>query len=151
MDKEERIRTKQIATPAKNEHVVQLSRFEVSMWQQQDHSHPYAGPSSYYPPQQQEPLQFYGQSQDYYSAARSSLDGHVQGSMSQQPAGFGGNIQSQGGWWTAFGTGGIEGEAPLLEGKLDIYLSGQIELTLPSSFRTWHQFPPHTCQNPHSA
>ena len=88
------------------------------MWQQQqDHSNPYAGPSSYYPPQQQEPLQFYAQSQDYYSASRSSLDGHVQGSMlSQQPAGFGGNIQSQGGWWTAFGTGGIEGEPPLLEG-----------------------------------
>ena len=87
------------------------------MWQQQDHSNVYAGPSSYYPPQQQEPLQFYAQSQDYYSAARSSLDGHVQGSISQQPAGFGGNIQSQGGWWTAFGTGGIEGEPPLLEGE----------------------------------
>ena len=88
------------------------------MWQQQqDQSNLYAGPSSYYPPQQQEPLQFYAQSQDYYSAARSSLDGHVQGSISQHPAGFGGNIQSQGGWWTAFGTGGIEGEPPLLEGE----------------------------------
>lgn len=85
------------------------------MWQQQDHSNPYAGPSSYYPSQQQEPLQFYAQSQDYYSAARSSLDGHVQGSISQQPAGFGGNIQPQSGWWTAFGTGGMEGEPPLLE------------------------------------
>jgi hypothetical protein len=31
---------------------------------------------------------------------------------------FGGNIQQQpGGWWTAFGTGGFEGEPPLLEGK----------------------------------
>lgn len=90
------------------------------MWQQQqDHSNPYAGPSSYYPPQQQEPLQFYAQPQDYYSAARSSLDGHVQGSISQQPAGFGGNIQSQGGWWTAFGTGGTEGEPPLLEGEFN--------------------------------
>ena len=90
------------------------------MWQQQDHSNPYAGPSSYYPPQQQEPLQFYAQPQDYYPTARSSLDGNVQGSMSQQPVGFGGNIQSQGGWWTAFGTGGIEGEPPLLEGEFDI-------------------------------
>jgi len=35
--------------------------------------------------------------------------------MSQQSAAFGGNIQPQGGWWTAFGTGGIEGEPPLLE------------------------------------
>jgi len=84
------------------------------MWQQQQD--PYAGPSSYYPAQQQEPLQFYAQSQDYYPTARSSLDGHVQGSMSsQQSAAFGGNIQPQGGWWTAFGTGGIEGEPPLLE------------------------------------
>jgi len=31
-------------------------------------------------------------------------------------AGFGGNIQaSPGGWWSAFGTGGFEGEPPLLE------------------------------------
>ena len=98
------------------------------MWQQQqDHSNLYAGPS-YYPPQQQEPLQFYAQSQDYYSAARSSLDGHVQGSMSQQPAGFGGNIQSQGGWWTAFGTGGIEGEPPLLEGEFSTMLPPKVKL-----------------------
>ena len=32
------------------------------------------------------------------------------------PPGYGGNIQSSGGWWTAFGTGGLEGEPPLLEG-----------------------------------
>ncbi len=30
--------------------------------------------------------------------------------------GYGGNIQPAGGWWTAFGTGGFEGEPPLLEG-----------------------------------
>lgn len=34
---------------------------------------------------------------------------------------FSGNIQPQlgrGPWWTAFGTGGFEGEPPLLEGTL---------------------------------
>lgn len=31
-------------------------------------------------------------------------------------SGFGGNIQPVGPWWTAFGTGGLEGEPPLLEG-----------------------------------
>ena len=121
------------------------------MWQQQQDSNPYAGPSSYYPPQQQEPLQFYAQSQDYYTA-RSSLDGHVQGSMlSQQPAGFGGNIQSQGGWWTAFGTGGMEGEPPLLEGEFSTISLPRSSQINPPSLRTWYQFPPHTCQNPHSA
>ena len=31
---------------------------------------------------------------------------------------YGGSIQQQpGGWWTAFGTGGFEGEPPLLEGE----------------------------------
>lgn len=86
------------------------------MWQQ-DHN-AYASSSSNYYPQQQpaEQLQFYAQSQDYYAASRSSLDSQVQGSMAQ-PA-FGGNIQSQGAWWTAFGTGGVEGEPPLLEGEL---------------------------------
>ena len=104
----------------RNEHVLQHLVPSIMWQQQQDQSNLYAGPSSYYPPQQQEPLQFYAQSQDYYSAARSSLDGHVQGSISQHPASFGGNIQSQGGWWTAFGTGGIEGEPPLLEGEFSI-------------------------------
>jgi len=39
------------------------------------------------------------------------------GSMAQHgpSPGYGGNIQIQGGWWTAFGTGGFEGEPPLLE------------------------------------
>lgn len=85
------------------------------MWQQ-DNSNLYAASSSYYPQPQQEPLQFYSQPQEYYVASRTSLDAHVQGSIAQQPAGFGGNIQPQGAWWTAFGTGGIEGEPPLLEG-----------------------------------
>jgi len=35
--------------------------------------------------------------------------------MDASGSGFGGNIQPVGGWWTAFGTGGFEGEPPLLE------------------------------------
>ncbi|KAI0314095.1 Yip1-domain-containing protein [Amylostereum chailletii] len=88
------------------------------MWQ--DSPNPY-GPSSsqnsYYT-QPQEPLQFYDQS-SFYPGSRTSLEGNVgaQGSISQPAAGpaFGGSIQPVGGWWTAFGTGGFEGEPPLLE------------------------------------
>ena len=91
------------------------SATHLNMWQQDNN--PYASSSNYYPQQQPaEQLQFYAQTQDYYAASRSSLDSQVQGSMSQ-PA-FGGNMQNQGAWWTAFGTGGVEGEPPLLEGKL---------------------------------
>lgn len=68
------------------------------------------------------PLQFYAPSPvgtTFYPGSRSSLEGNVgaQGSMAQQGAvpTYGGNIQSAGGWWTAFGTGGLEGEPPLLE------------------------------------
>ncbi|GBE80990.1 Yip1-domain-containing protein [Sparassis latifolia] len=68
------------------------------------------------------PLQFYAPSpvgSSFYPGSRSSLEGNVgaQGPISQQgvPPGYGGNIQSAGGWWTAFGTGGFEGEPPLLE------------------------------------
>ena len=39
----------------------------------------------------------------------------AQGSI-QQGGGYTGNLQPVGGWWTAFGTGGFEGEPPLLEG-----------------------------------
>lgn len=41
----------------------------------------------------------------------------AQGPMGQHSdtSGYGGNIQPVGGWWTAFGTGGFEGEPPLLE------------------------------------
>ncbi|KAA1471309.1 Yip1-domain-containing protein [Dentipellis sp. KUC8613] len=63
------------------------------------------------------PLQFYDQS-SFYPGSRSSLEGNVgaQGSIAQQGvANYGGNIQPAGGWWTAFGTGGFEGEPPLLE------------------------------------
>lgn len=65
------------------------------------------------------PLQFYDQS-SFYPGSRSSLEGNVaaaQGPIVQPgTAGYTGNIQPAGGWWTAFGTGGFEGEPPLLEG-----------------------------------
>ena len=102
------------------------------MWQ--ENNNPYGASSShnsYYaqsPPtaSPNPPLQFYAAGPDqsqFYPGSRSSLEGNVgvQGSISHQgvPAGYGGNIaQPVGGWWTAFGTGGFEGEPPLLEGKL---------------------------------
>jgi hypothetical protein len=65
------------------------------------------------------PLQFYDQA-SFYPGSRSSLEGNVaaaQGPIVQPgTAGYTGNIQPIGGWWTAFGTGGFEGEPPLLEG-----------------------------------
>lgn len=78
----------------------------------------------YQPPQpsQAVPLQFYqpqpGQD-GFYAGSRPSLDGNVmpQGSISSQPAqSYGGTIQPASSWLSAFGTGGFEGEPPLLEG-----------------------------------
>jgi hypothetical protein len=104
------------------------------MWQ--DTTNPYGASSShsqYYAqppsgPSQPVPLQFFAPGtvndlNNFYLSSRSSLEGTVgpQGSISQHavpPAGFGGNIQPVGGWWTAFGTGGFEGEPPLLEGAV---------------------------------
>ncbi|KAI0342101.1 Yip1-domain-containing protein [Trametopsis cervina] len=67
------------------------------------------------------PLQFYAPSpvsNSFFTGSRTSLDGNVgaQGNIATQgvPPAYGGNIQA-GGWWTAFGTGGLEGEPPLLE------------------------------------
>jgi len=92
------------------------------MWQES--SNPYAASSSsaaqspyYQPAQPHEPLQFYSGGLDPnaaygYPGSRPSLDGGPQGSMA--PPSYGGSIQS-GGWWTAFGAGGLEGEPPLLE------------------------------------
>ena len=88
--------------------------------------------SQYYPqhvaPQPGVPLQFYAPSpvgSTFYSGSRSSLDGHVgaQGSIQQGGGAYSGNIQHAGGWWTAFGTGGFEGEPPLLEGAYRIIIS----------------------------
>ncbi|KAJ7770171.1 Yip1-domain-containing protein [Mycena maculata] len=97
------------------------------MWQ--DSGNPYGASSStqppYYAQPQGAPLQFYspqppvGDPNTFYPGAHPSLDGNVgaQGSIAQdRSASFGGNIQTaSGGWWTAFGTGGFEGEPPLLE------------------------------------
>ncbi|KNZ50452.1 hypothetical protein VP01_441g5 [Puccinia sorghi] len=70
-----------------------------------------------------EPLQFYSGTADpnlYYD--RQSLEGQrggVAGTMSSNSpysGGIGGTIARSGGFWSAFGTGGIDGEPPLLEG-----------------------------------
>ncbi|SRR6266851_4119840 len=90
----------------------------------------YGAPSSssqnnYYPHGNQQPnvpLQFYDQS-SFYPGSRSSLEGNVasQGSIVQpSTAGYTGSIQPAGAWWTAFGTGGFEGEPPLLEGACTV-------------------------------
>lgn len=106
------------------------------MWQENNNNNPYGASSShnsYYAqtPQNQNPnvpLQFYaaspGDQGQFYPGSRSSLEGNVaQGSMAQPgnvPAGpgYSGNMAAvpSGGWWTAFGTGGFEGEPPLMEG-----------------------------------
>lgn len=103
------------------------------MWQ--DNNNLYANPGAqgqYYAQagasQPGVPLQFYAPSPvgtTFYPGSRSSLEGHVgaQGSIQQGGGapGYGGNIQAAGGWWTAFGTGGFEGEPPLLEGERTCY------------------------------
>jgi protein YIPF5/7 len=96
------------------------------MWQD---SAPYSASSSqnnYYGPGNQPnvPLQFYDQS-SFYPGSRSSLEGNVaaQGPIVQPgTSGYTGNIQPAGGWWTAFGTGGFEGEPPLLEGACAVVI-----------------------------
>ena len=102
------------------------------MWQ--DTQNPYTSQStSYYgntPAQAQQPLQFSAPSpgtseNGYYPGSRSSLEGNMgmQGTISSGGnTGYGGNIVQQGPWWTAFGTGGLEGEPPLLEGTLLILM-----------------------------
>ncbi|KAB5595119.1 Protein YIPF5 [Ceratobasidium theobromae] len=74
-------------------------------------------------------LQFYSGSPGvdpsaaFYPGARSSLEGHVTGAGPGSGApNFGGSIQPAGGWLSAFGTGGFEGEPPLLE-ELGVNLS----------------------------
>ncbi|KAG6841880.1 hypothetical protein C0991_005610 [Blastosporella zonata] len=93
------------------------------MWHESSNSYASSSSSSsqnaYYPQpvHQDTQLQFYDSSDatSFYTGSRPSLDGNVasQGSISQQA--YGGSIQPIGGWWTAFGTGGFEGEPPLLE------------------------------------
>jgi hypothetical protein len=63
-------------------------------------------------------------------------------------SGYTGSIQPAGGWWTAFGTGGFEGEPPLLEGAsllvTVVRLSPCIFTSSPS--RTRHQLFSHRSQ-----
>jgi len=73
-------------------------------------------------PSSASPLQFYQaphatHDSSFYS--QPTLQGNVAsgGGAQGHTEGFGGNIQQQGPWWHAFGTGGFEGEPPLLEGK----------------------------------
>ncbi|KAL0072418.1 Protein yipf5 [Marasmius tenuissimus] len=91
------------------------------MWQEDSYSQS-SSQNAYYAQQQGAPLQFYspspgGADASFYPGSRPSLDGGVAGTQGNiaTGGGFGGNIQPQGGWWTAFGTGGLEGEPPLLE------------------------------------
>lgn len=73
-------------------------------------------------PSSASPLQFYQAahaSHDSSFYSQPGLQGNVAsgGGAQGHTEGFGGNIQQQGPWWHAFGTGGFEGEPPLLEGK----------------------------------
>ncbi|KAJ3724574.1 Yip1-domain-containing protein [Lentinula raphanica] len=93
------------------------------MWQDNSYSSSSAQNSYYVQQNQATPLQFYSPGvadPNFYPGSRPSLDGNMggggaQGNISQADPSFGGNIQPAGGWWTAFGTGGFEGEPPLLE------------------------------------
>jgi protein YIPF5/7 len=128
------------------------------MWQQDNNIYgASSSQNSYYGHQPQgTPLQFYApgpsaSDAQFYPSSRSSLDGQmgVQGSISSgnSPAGYGGNIQPAGGWWTAFGTGGFEGEPPLLEGTklehllLKLCAAFNVDIT-----RTWDQLCTYTCK-----
>lgn len=89
--------------------------------------------------QQNVPLQFYAAGSDqgqFYPGSRSSLEGNMGTSASVPSAGvaqaYGGTIQQPGGWWTAFGTGGFEGEPPLLEGEATYPLLGFSLQTMPA-------------------
>lgn len=110
------------------------STLRLIMWQENSGAYNAGTSQSQYyaqPPAAQPagvPLQFYAPTpvgNTFFPGSRSSLDGNpgVQGSMNAQggvPPGYGGNMQT-GGWWTAFGTGGVEGEPPLLEGASPVH------------------------------
>lgn len=95
------------------------------MWQEANNPYGSSSQNPYYGQPQGQPLQFYAPSpgpaeSSFFPGSRSSLEGNMglQGSIGHSgiAPGYGGNIQPAGGWWTAFGTGGFEGEPPLLEG-----------------------------------
>jgi len=76
-------------------------------------------PGYYGAPPLNSPLQFYNAPDagpvHFDSGARRSLEGQMGAGSSAHGMGYGGNIQPAGGWLSAFGTGGFEGEPPLLE------------------------------------
>ncbi len=96
-----------------------------------NHNNYASSSASPYAPRPAEPLQFFGASggsqsagSSFYQAVPNSLDGaigggggpgggYAQGNMDMA----GGRIMSEGKWWEAFGTGGFEGEASLMEGE----------------------------------
>ncbi|KAF5393265.1 hypothetical protein D9757_000623 [Collybiopsis confluens] len=89
------------------------------MWQDNSYSSS-SSQNAYYPPQNTaNPLQFYSPGTvdpNFYPGSRPSLEGNMaQGAQASSGPAYVGNIQPTGGWWTAFGTGGYEGEPPLLE------------------------------------
>lgn len=96
----------------------------MSVYDQTPYASSSAGYGGDYGSGPNDPLQFYSGPSDassrYY--ARESIEGErggVTGSMSSGP-GYatnmvGGSIIAAGGFWSAFGTGGVEGEPPLLE------------------------------------
>jgi hypothetical protein len=108
-------------SPSPSVHPPSLDRC-ARMWQDQQSQGAYGGQGFYGAPQGT-PLQFYSPTpgaQDFY-AARPSLDGQLAstgqiGAGGGAGPGYAGAIQAQGPWWAAFGTGGFEGEPPLLEG-----------------------------------
>ncbi|KAF8910390.1 Yip1-domain-containing protein [Mucidula mucida] len=87
------------------------------MWQESSYESTSAQ-SAYYSAPQPANLQFYSPADSangFYPGSRPSLDGNMAAPGPAPAPGFGGNIQVQGPWWTAFGTGGFEGEPPLLQ------------------------------------
>jgi hypothetical protein len=113
-------------------------------------------------PSSASPLRFYQaphatHESSFYS--QPGLQGNVAsgGGAQGHTEGFGGNIQQQGSWWHAFGTGGFEGEPPLLEGRrvtrlaLSIFLVRSHVLQIDYMNRTGHQLFPYPRQVAHRA
>lgn len=83
------------------------------------------------------------------SDANQFYQSNIQGSIGSSSGGVGtsGNYGGGGsmtsgtvvGWWNAFGTGGMEGEPPLLEGKLLLHLPRDTSLTPSVAIRAGHQ------------
>lgn len=90
----------------------------MSFFNQNSYNPGFSQPAAQAQPYYQQPdLNFYQGGDSYAYNSRPSLEGNVaSGSSGPSGPGFGGTMQPVGPWWTAFGTGGFEGEQPLLEG-----------------------------------